>query len=274
MTHNLAISLKHHSPNVKIHLFVSEELNQYVQRPYYDTVKIIPNDSFTDHRGIAPVKIKAKIYELGLSIGLDSFLYLDVDAVCLNDISSWFESLKGSVVATEVLGRGGINDKIDYSIWASNRHIFDFFNLDNKTTLCGIQSSWAYFERSKVCDKMQEYLNYYLKKGFPFHKLTMHWGGAIPDELLYQGVYAKMGIIPKSKGFPKVPVFFGHKKNKKSPNEVKERFYLLSMYGNGTGQTLTQKRWFKLYDEALKQITKANYYPHDRIMRDKFANRT
>ena len=99
MTHNLALSLKHHSPDVNIHLFITEELEQHIQKEHFASIGRIEYDDFHDHRGIAPAKVKARIYELGRSLGLESFLYLDVDAIILNPLESFFDELRGNGIA-------------------------------------------------------------------------------------------------------------------------------------------------------------------------------
>ena len=270
MTHNLALSLKHHSPDVNIHLFITEPLEQYLNREHYASINRIEFDDFNDHRGVAPAKIKARIYELGRSIGLESFLYLDVDAICLNPIESFFDELRGSTIATEIIDKGGKGDNINYSIWAKQSDIWDFFKLEDDTTLCAIQSSWMYFEHSEVCDKIQEYLTWYMLKGVPVSILKQMWGRtfAIPDELLYQGVFAKMGIVPEMPVTPKHRILFGNKKNKTTVETAENEFYLLSMYGD---DRLTQKKWIKLYDKPLSSIDMLNFHPADMVMRDKFV---
>lgn len=270
MTHNLALSLKYHSPTVNIHLFITDELRTQINEEHYTTIRTIEYDDYNDHRGIAPAKIKTRIYELGRSIGLSSFLYMDVDAICLNDIEPFLNSLKGHKIATEVIGKGSKTDaSIDYSIWAKNKDIWEFFDLKEEDILCGIQSSWMYFEQSDVCDKLQEYLNWYMLRGVPISMLIQQWGGNIPDELLYQGIFAKMGIIPDKPSTEKKTILFGNKKNKERPIDVLSTYYILSIYGN---EKLTQKKWLKLYDQHLHEIERLNYFPYDLVMRDKHAN--
>lgn len=269
MTHNLALSLKHHSPNVKIHLFITDELRQHINEADYETIVPIKHDDYNDHRGIAPAKIKARIYELGRSIGLESFLYLDVDAIVLNDIEPFLHALKGSKVATEIIDKGGKDDNVNYSIWATSDNIWQFFELADNDTLCGIQSSWMYFEHNDICGKLQEYLNYYMAVGVPFTILKQTWGLALPDELLYQGIFAKMGVIPSKPDTEKHSILFGNKKNKETVDSAEKNYYLLSIYGN---DKLTQKKWLELYDRHLQSIDRVNYHPYSMLIRDKHAN--
>jgi len=266
MTHNLALSLKHHSPDIKIHLFITDELLQYITPAHYENIGKITTDDYTDHRGVAPAKVKTRIYELGRYLGLESFLYLDVDAIILNPLEPLFESLKGKGIATEIIDKGGRNDNVNYSIWAKSKDIWDFFALSEDATLCGIQSSWMYFENDIVCDKLQEYLTWYMLKGIPVSILVQQWGGAIPDELIYQGIFAKMDVV-SHRPAGKI-ILFGNKKNKTQPKEAVEEYYILSIYGD---DRLTQKKWLRLYDQQLHEINRLNYHPYDKVMRDKHA---
>lgn len=266
MAHNLALSLRAKS-DVPIHLYITDELRQYIDASMFASINRLTDEDYKVRGRVEPAKVKSRIYELGRKIGLEKFLYLDVDGLCLNPID--FDELEGTTIATEIIGKGTKSESINYSIWASNEDIWREFNLKEDAILCGIQSSWMYFEKSQVCDKMQEYLNYYMTKGLPRSMVSNLWGGAIPDELLYQGVFAKMGIVPNTvKGM----IFFGHKKALDTPADVAEKYRILSLYGNGDGNTLTRPKWFKLYDSELRKLG-GHYYPHDKVMRDKHVNR-
>ena len=269
MTHNLVLSLKHHSPDVKIHLFITEELEKHIDKNHFTTIGRINYDDYNDHRGIAPAKIKARIYDLGRSIGLKSFLYLDVDAIILNPLESFFDELRGNGIATEIIGKGGKYDIINYSIWATNSDIWQQFKIDDDAILCGIQSSWMYFEHDDICDKIQEYLNWYMIKGLPLSMLLQTWGGNVPDELLYQGIFAKMAVIPYTPNAEKHTILFGNRQNKTDVKNAPDLFYILSIYGN---DKLTVKKWLKLYNDELAKIDPLNYHPAATLMQDKHAN--
>lgn len=268
MAHNLALSIKKRS-DIPIHLYITDELRPYVDASMFGSINRLTDEDYKTRGKIEPAKVKTRIYELGRKIGLEKFLYLDVDGLCLNPLEKALEELDGTTIATEIIGKGGKNDVVNYSIWASNEDIWREFGLKDDAILCGVQSSWIYFEKSTVCDKLQEYLNWYMMKGLPRSMVSHLWGGALPDELLYQGIFAKMGIVPNT---TKGVIFFGHKKALDTPKEVSEKYNILSLYGNGDGNTLTRPKWFKLYDSELRKLG-GHYYPHDRVMKDKHVNR-
>jgi hypothetical protein len=272
MAHNLAFTLRHNSPNVKIGLWISQELfNELPDKTLYNDIRILDDAHYIDKGKIDPAIAKAQIYRLGCQMA-DKFLYLDVDAICINDIEPFLKRLEGLTIATEVLGQGTKEQFINYSAWATNKDIWETFNLPENTTVCGIQSSWVYFEKSDICDKMQEYLDYYMKVGIPRYKLTMQWGGTLPDELLYQGVYAKLGIVPSFDSEGTKPIFFGHAKQTETEQEVLNGYYILSLYGNGVGKTLVKDKWFKLHDRYLRLIGDVRGFTSKIVMSDKHLN--
>ena len=272
MAHNLAFSIKHHNPNIKIGIWIDKALHdQLPDRTLFDDIRILQESDYRDSKGkIDPAQAKTQLYRLGTQMS-DKFLYLDVDGLCLGDLQPLLDSLDGSQIATEVIATGGKTDKIEYSIWATNDNIWNFFELEDNAKLCAIQSSWAYFEKSEVGDRMQAWLDYYMAVGVPRWMLTQIWGGTVPDELLYQGVYAKLGIVPSYNG--KV-VFFGNSRAKETQQEVIDNFKILSLYGNGgnTTRTLTVSKWLKFHDTLLAQYGARPIYKAREVMSDKHAN--
>ncbi len=276
MAHNLALSIKHFNPDINIQIWLSKDLRdrKEISEKLFDGIHELDEKHFINLRGKTdPTLAKSQLYRLGVDAGLTKFLYLDVDAIVTSDMQPVLDHLNGSILSTEIVGQGKKPDKIEYSIWSTNEYIWEHFNLPQDATLCAIQSSWMYFEKSRFCDKVQEYMDYYLAIGFPYLKLTHDWGGTIPDELLWQGVFAKMGYIPSvEKGLDKQIIFFGHKKATTTPDDVPKSFYILSIYGNGDGKTLTRPIYLRLYDALLRRITPSGYYPYDQLLRDKHAN--
>lgn len=271
MAHNLAFSIKHHNPNIKVGIWIDRNLyEQLPDKTLFDDIRILEESDYRNEKGkVDPAIAKAQIYRFGTQMS-DKFLYLDVDGLCINDLQPLFDDLEGSQIATEIIAKGGKEDKIHYSIWATNDNIWKFFELDDDDTLCAVQSSWAYFEKCEAGDTMQQWLDYFMEVGIPSWMLTQIWGGTLPDELLYQGVYAKMGIVPDYNG--KV-VFFGNAKAKENKEQVLENYKVLSIYGNGgSTMTLTEPKWIKMYDTKLREYGARPLYRARDVMNDKHAN--
>ena len=276
MAHNLAFSLRQLSPDLPIVLYASESLLPTVQRDLFHSVHTLPENDYRHAVTgmIEPAKAKSQIYRLGINAGLDKFLFLDVDGVCINDIRPLIDRLNGSIVATEVTGSGKRNEVINYSIWATNAQMWRHFDLDPDATLCGIQSSYIYFERHPINDALQIQLDHYYADGPPFGGFKMNWGNAIPDEFLYAGCFARMGIIPSlPPNLPKRPIFFGHAKRKETPEQVQGQYHILSIYGGGDGKLkgLTRPQWLQMYDRAVSSHG-GRYHLAKEVMADKHAN--
>lgn len=276
MAHNLASLLKYVSPDVPIVLYASESLISTVDARLFHSIHTLPESEFR-HKitgRIEPAKAKCQAYRLGIAAGLTEFLFLDVDGAAINDIEPLLDHLKGSIVATEVTGTGKRSDTINYSIWASNAQMWRHFDLAPDATLCGVQSSWMYFEKHPINDGLQTQLDHYINDGMPLGGFKMNWGDAIPDEFIYAGCFARMGMIPSlPPGTPKRPIFFGHAKRKETPAQVRDQYHIVSIYGggNGKGRGLTQPQWLKMYDQTLS-LTGRVWHPAAQVMSDKHAN--
>jgi len=272
MARNLALSLRHYAPDLPIICYAPKELHGIIGRENITQLLTLGKEYYTNARGkIDPCKAKCHIYELGIKAGMDKMLYLDVDALALADITPMINALNGTPFNCEIVGKGKVGDRINYLIWASQKDTIEQFNVKRENpTLYATQTSWAYFERSKVAKAMQAQLKWHHIKGFPKHLLTHQWGGAIPDELMYTGVLAKLGLDLKPLNTERHPIFFGNKNNRKSVDAVVNGYYLLSLYGNGGSRSLTVGTWKRLYDTHVKKMG-SKYLSHE-LLSDKFVN--
>ena len=269
MAHNLAFSIKKHNPALKIGLWIDPTIKAALpDHKLFSDIRDLPTQYFQDHKGrVDPAKAKTKYYELGLQMA-DKFMFLDVDGICMADMQPILDHLDGSTFSTEVVGKGGRNDAIHYSPWVSNETMWATFDLKPNAILCGIQSSWMYYERSKFCDTMQQHLDYHMAIGVPKNLLLIDWGGTLPDELIYQGVCAKLGVIPSMPiHAPRTVVFFGDKFAKATLQEVRDNYYVLALYGH----RLVQKQYLKLADTLMREYGDPYGYTTEIVMKDKHA---
>jgi len=278
MAHNLAYSIRHFNPEIDITLFESEGISGITtqERRVFTRIVTIPTEAHTTDGRNDPAKVKAKIYHYGATL-YEHFLYLDVDAVALTDpeplLDHCIKSGKGYL--TEVMGKGTRNEMVHYSHWATNETIWRHFNLTETATLYGIQSSWAYFSRTGGKELGDTALREY-NRGFPLAALKERWGGTLPDELLYQGATAMLGIDPTLTGFHMEPMFFGNKVGTPVA-DIKSKCVLLSVYGNGGTTTMTKLSYIEMYDNLMRDYKKARGERHEYklkayCMEDKHAN--
>ena len=271
MTRNLVSSLRHYAPDLHIAVYATPELLPIIGTEGIASRHTLKPEQWQRAGGgkIDPSTAKTQLYRMGVEAGLTRFLVLDVDAICLADVRPWLAALNGSQVATEIVGKGKKGQRIEYLIWSSQDSLFEQFTIPEDRTVCAVQTSWLYFERGEVMDTVQAHLDWHMAKRFPPHLLTHAWGGhgTIPDELMYTGVFGKLGIIPTAPQTERKPIFFGNKQNRASEQQVIDGYYLLSLYGNSN---LTVQRWQRLYDIQCQKLglkIKAK-----EIMQDKFAN--
>jgi hypothetical protein len=275
---NLAYTIKRLS-GVHITLAVQPELLNYIfaeDYQYWDNIVELKEADYITDGKIDPAKAKVSVYDIG-SKYYKEFIYLDVDAMCWQNIDGLFDqcSDSGKFYVTDVKGVGEQDEVINYSIWASNEDIVDFFDLKKKDKIYAIQSSWAYF---KVCQEAKDFMTEvkkYFKKGFDKKKLLEKWGGTLPDELIFSGVLSKMGIDASHNFYPE-PIHFGNKHPHKGFTDLAKDTYIMSTYGNGNGQTLTKTSYFEYYDRQMiewkKEELKGHKYKIGQINKDKHAN--
>lgn len=268
--YNLALTIKHHNPKVRIALIHDKNTLKYLDHTIYRFVdKFIPLPLDMEIKK-DPAQIKTGLYDL---LPWKGNLYLDIDAVCLKDIQPMINELseKDGFYLTEVRGYSGKGEKRNYSIWAKDDDIWDFFQLEEGDKFPAIQSSWAWIEKTAKSKKFFAQLERFYKKGFPIRKIQMNWGGTIPDELLFGGACAKMGLNPDGGRY----IFFGWRSQAKFA-DITANNYLSSIYGNGVGQTLVGKRYFDWYERLVEVATKKQGLKYkfklSQIKRDKHAN--
>lgn len=272
MAFNLALSIKHHGCNLPIYLFANEGTLSGVPLLFFDHVEYISEDFYKDGPILNVAKSKINILK---HLPFDHNLYLDVDGMALKDLTPFVESVinAGKPYMTDVMGTGLYGDNIPYDAWAKHEYAWPFFELDKTDTWRTIQSSWAYFKRGSFIDSMYNTLAHYLYKGYDLKELKGRWAkNQLPDELLFSGVCAKWNYDPS---FTESPIFFGNTYSK-TPQQVAEDHYILSMYGNGDRpNSLTKPMWQEYYSQEMYKIAtshKMPWYKKEYIMRDKILN--
>lgn len=270
---NMAQSIKVHSPNLPIHLVTTKDIiSKLVHTGYFDSISYLKDSDYKTKGRIDAGKAKTHLYNY---LPFKENIYLDVDGIVLQDIEPLFDACReiGLPYQTDVKGTGKKGEAINYDIWAKHEDTWDFFGLDDHATLCAPQTSWAYIKRGKEAKQIFTDAKAFYLKGFPKEKLKMQWGGSTPDELIFAGSCAKNDLIPAG---PKNVVFFGWRHVNITFTEISEKHYVLSLYGNGVGRTLTKLKYREYYDRLVAQNCRKHqvtrFYKQSAIMRDKFVN--
>ncbi len=263
MAHNMAMSIKQFDPSINITLFIESGFSVPNSSLFENIITLDNNLIYTEDVGINPAMVKLAVYDL---LPYEHNIYLDVDGITLQSIEPLFSlCINGTdSVITDIVATGGKNDVIHYSIWATNEAIFKHFKLKDTDILPSINSSWMYIRKDAKAKEIFEVANEY--KAFPKAKLRKTWGGTLPDELIFSGTFAKLGHIPKI-GYS--PVFFGSKNIDTPLYEIKEKYTILSLYGNGRGRTMVQPKYIQWYDSLVKKF---NGYESKKFMHEKHAN--
>ena len=271
-TYNMAVSIKRYSPDTLIGLIHDSNVNYLPSdwRDLFDNLEVLkPDDYLTDNK-LDPGKAKVSVYNY---LPYKHNLCLDVDGILLKDIEPLFETLIEDErnYLCESHGSGLKSDKINYSIWAKHEDIWQHFNVDEDTTFHAIQTSLFYVKKCAETKKLFQYAlsNY----NFPMDKLTHRWGGTMPDELIISGSLAHFKLNPD---MGMRAVFFGNENTDKPDEYITDNFYILSIYGNGEGRTLTKLRFLKLYSKLvirLADIMGKRFYKHELIMGSKHAGK-
>lgn len=278
---NMALSIKHFNKEIKISLFIDKAIRKYIQyEGYFDNVvELNDSDIYSPGVGLDPAKVKTNLYD---KLPYKENLYLDVDGCALKDLQPLIDLLssKEGSYLTEVRSLNTFDGEAgEYHIWASNKDIWENYNLKKTDVFPAIQSSFAYIKKSKEAEKFFKAVKANFNKGFDTKKLLMRWGSTVPDELIFSATCAKEGVNPDA-GIR--PIFFGW-----SPmfveyglnfQRIKDDHYITAIFGNGNGiRTLTNKDYIKWYDKLMNKYGMAEgyaVYGSSEIMKDKHVNNT
>lgn len=269
--YNLAFSIKFYNPEAKILLIHDGGYLNQIPTDVFDELHEV-DLLFTHQRGVFDAGgAKLGVYSIATQY-FKEYLYLDVDALCLKDLQPFYDSLTKDLHA-DIMGKGGKEDKINYSIWATNEQIWNEFELEEDSTYYAPQTSFHYAKKKRSNTSFFKLALRLNKTTFENPKaLAMRWGKALPDELIFGGALAVKDIDASTETRP---IFFGN--SHKTISEVKENYYLLSLYGNGVGNTLTKLDFIEYYDRVLIKMFREKGMNHNfkvnMIMKDKLVNK-
>lgn len=231
MAFNMAVSLKYHSPLVKVQLVHDDaaisHLNEW-QKSLFLLTKIDKGD-IEIGGGFAPAKGKLALYKYLL---FDRSLYLDVDGVLIKDISPVFE---------EVTQKYHAQTSATFLWQEDNTKLKNHFGVDSVKP---INSSFQYIEKSPEAESIySEALAELEYNPMPMSEQTQKWYFGQPDELYMNVILARRNITPD---FPLANPMFNRWKTETGPRptftDIKRGHYVIGFWG-APGNI-----WRSLYD--------------------------
>lgn len=262
---NMVASLRHYGFGGDINLLVDDRcrtvLPSWVQP--LASVKALPADIGKD-----PCHIKMQ-----LPLLIDGpTLYLDVDGVAMKDVTPWMEALQadGRDYITEVKGKGRDGDKIEYFEWATTAKCKALHDLPDDAIYYGLQSSWAFMRPSEMITALWGSMTA-MRERWTLADLKHKWGTTFPDELFFSLGCTALGHDPS---WDDTPMFFG--RGFDTLPQIRERHYVLSLWGSGRGKGSVPPRHVDKYDAVMRMVMRGKNMQHDLksnfVREDKFVD--
>jgi len=265
LAYNLAVSIRHHNKTIPIQLVHDDSSIAQLGANQLD---------------IFDVKVKAQInisnpgqtkIELLKYSQFENTLFIDVDSIALKDIEPLIDELisKNMEIGTMVYDNYKLTDGDDVQKlnWAYGTDIFEFYKLHKRDILPCINTSIIFYKKSAIAffDEVLARFN------FPFQQLKLSWGGTMPDEL----PFSVSLIGRKNYCIPESAMLFGNKPLTDSDTELKDNYYMLSIYG---GKNYTKLRFTEMYDRTMFKYYKAigdeYQYKYNATIHEKHANKS
>lgn len=270
---NLAVSIKHFDPTAKILLITDAGISRIPNQTPFDRIEQIEGRHTIDRGTWSPSLAKMNVDGYAVKhFKRSPYLFLDVDNVALKSLAPLWSACEGSQFLTGVEGKGGKGDAIAYSVWATNETIWSKFGLSDKATYYAAHSDWWYSDGSKEVSAIFTDAAKLLAQ-VDMADLRLKWGKAIPDELPFGAAISRSGIDPTPTFIS--PTFLGNRPMQLA--DMKRDYYLLSIYGNGSGRSLTRPTFLEFYDRHMRDILRPKGIGHNFktnfIMRDKWINK-
>ena len=265
MAYNLAVSLKHHSPGIPIHLIATESvLKEVNDKLVFDSIE------WLDDAPLDPGRFKAQIY---YRLPFDETLFLDVDGLCLQPIEPMLDRLSASGVhyATFINEVYDINSPniLPQMWWAYRQDIWSHYGFDHETKFPATQSSIQYIRKCDKTAQLYELFNEAFENPIPLEQLRNRWGGGQPDELYLNVALAKQGEFHHI-GLDSM--YFGNTSAIR-PHVMAKDYYFLSLFGNRSN---IKPMYWDYYDNMLGKIQSQRGMRHifkgHSVRSDKIAN--
>jgi hypothetical protein len=263
MALNLAVSLKSVNGMNGVHVTLLhsagiETLYNHNELQFFDGFIEVP-ENYYKFQGDKEYQM-AKCYMYDLS-PYQKTIYLDADSLWLPErkIDSLFDECYNQPVSFQCIDKWDIQGEWG-CLWTAGKEkndglkqIRELYDITDNRTIYEMQSSFMYFEKSRVAKAFYDTAKEcYIKRPFWFYT----WNGGIPDELVFNISSAINEIkLPK---FPYTPLWFIDYENRfKNDNSrsislrnrgtIWSKYYAFSMAGNTNPQ-----RAVEIYDDLVK----------------------
>ena len=245
MAVNLALTLKATGENVPVAFLYSKAHGKYKQSTEY--IRPQHKDLFSHYIEVPEAYFtykgkyiyqKAKTYAYDLS-PFEQTLVLDADSLWSHQFRGMNESNKHSPTAL-LNSLSGI--ELTYTLYNSHKNLVSWlgdkttiedlrqaFSIPNENDFYNIQSSVMYFEKGI---KAERYFSVAQRLYDTFDLPCVEWGGALPDELIYNIVSAMMGIVPHNVEWNILAQPVSVKFSNSTLNKIFEQYPIMSMSGS------------------------------------------
>lgn len=220
MAHQLAMSLKYHSPLIPIHLMTDHvAVSRLRDMRFFDTIEYT-------HTPSDPAGAKIDLYN---KLPFDHTIFLDADGLCVSEMDSVFDQLMKDEKPFRcfVYAHYNQHDPVDMPlmVWARRDVIWDHYNL-NGESMPATQSSMLYIRKSELSQEIYRRMAENYAHPIPLDQLKNKWGGGQPDELYLNVTLAQMHYDPSFHNI----IYFSDDRTLQ-PHQIKHQYKLLCLFG-------------------------------------------
>jgi len=256
--HNLAMSIRHHSPSIPVTIYCDAETRKGLRDlSLFDQVIEIPSQVHD------PALMKMQVYD---RLPYQETIFMDVDGLLLKPLEPLFDELsQGGEYRCHVHDWYDKDspDNLPQMYWATKSVIWQHYGFTNEK-LPATQSSFQYIRKSAFCKELFDRMQSNYANRIPLERLANKWGGGQPDELYLNITLAQMGYDPSLN----TVCYWGNALDA-AWADVKRDYYVLSMFG--TAQNI-KKPYVMGYDGMLSSMG-GKPYRWDVISGHKIANK-
>lgn len=262
----LALSIKHTSPNVKIALLCNDKGKAHLSQndlAFFDSI-IKVNDVAVTSKGMeATLKFKTYLYDI---TPFDETLYLDADTLFnpKKSVEQMIAEIPKDCVFT-MQNRGMINlgtasdEQLNsrFNIWANSLHIKEAYKF-TEGKLYNLSSELIYFKKDESVKKLFDTA----KKIFDNPKVQYEFfNGSVPDELPFAIAMIQLDMYPHLENWrPFYWEAFDKKRLLNNPTSLYQSYYGTSFGGN-IQEPFVKKFYKNLVQYYCNQFGLANPFP-------------